>query len=118
MNVDRPDEVTVEDALPSGAETVVWVSDSDFHLYNAGDYDEEIFPDDLDLSPVPARYDGETDPTIIYEAGDEVPLPVARDNWAGWHGSMAAFDVDNRRLDEPGRNEDSSALKLWKGRVY
>lgn len=115
MKVDRPDEETVEDPLPEGTETVVWVAGGDFRLRNCSEYDEDIFPDDVDLSPVKGRSGRETDPTIIYDPGDELPLPVARDIWPSFNDRMAAFDVDDRRLDERGGNEDRAALEQWRG---
>ncbi len=118
MKVDRPDEIEAGEVLPDGTEIVVWLGGSDFRLNNCSEYDKEIFPDELDLSPVDGRRGNETDPTIIYEPGDELPLPVARDQWKYHSDRMAAFDDDKRRLDESTKGENRSAIDQWMGRTH
>lgn len=105
-------------ALPDEAEAVIWAASSgDFRLGNPSDYPEECFPEEIDLSPVPARIEGETDPTVRYEAGEEFPLPVAEDLWPNWHDRMVALDSEGNRVDSSdGKNVNTDAVERWRMR--
>ncbi|WP_372479697.1 hypothetical protein ACAH01_14755 [Halomicrobium sp. HM KBTZ05] len=117
--IERPEEdAEPEQVLPEGTETVIWAATAgDFHLGNPSDYPEDCFPEELDLSPVPARVEGTTDPTIAFEAGEEMPLPVAEDQWSDWHDRMIALDSDGNRVDSTGGSSlDLAALEKWRVR--
>ncbi|RLM47532.1 hypothetical protein DVK00_03215 [Haloarcula sp. Atlit-47R] len=117
--VDRPNEQdSEEDRLPEGTTTVIWAAVSGgFRLGNPDKYPEECFPDDLDLSPVPARFDGTTSPTVTYEPGEELPLPVAKDIWPDWSERMIAINNDGKRVDSTGdKNLSPEALERWRVR--
>lgn len=65
--------------------------------------------------------DGEAPDAVVYERGDEVPLPVARRCWDAFSDSLAALSGDSgERLDTPGRAEASGnfdaepALSAWR----
>lgn len=120
-SVERRENTDTEDTeatLPDGTETVIWAATgSGFNLGNVSDYPEECFPDDLDLSPVPSRVEGTTEPTITFEPGDEIPLPVAEDQWPDWNDRMAALDSDGNRLDSTGGHSfDPGAVEKWRFR--
>jgi hypothetical protein len=103
-----------EEGLPEGTETVIWAAsphaNSGWHLNNPRDYSQYL-PDDLDLSDTEKGLQ----PTIIYEPGDEIPLPVAEDYFADWD-EMIAFDADGTRLGESSRRQSEEAVRLWRDR--
>jgi len=115
-SIDRPGADQEDgEQLPEQAETVIWAAEGGFNLGNVGDYPEDCFSDDLDLSPVPARIEGETLPTIHYEFGEELPLPVAKDQWPDWHDRMIAIDGNGRRVDSTSSSSlNLEALERWR----
>lgn len=42
---------------------------------------------------------------VVFAAGDEIPLEVARSVWSGFSDRLAAVDADDQRLDTQSRAE-------------
>lgn len=111
--------VTTEDDtpdFPEGANTYVWSGAGGFRCGNAEDYADDL-PDDVELSPVPARgRDEERMPTVVFDPGDELPEALARDIWESFNDRVAVFDAAGDRVGSPGEREDAAAVKRWRMR--
>ena len=101
IDPESPTNQTGNEELPDEAESVYWAGDGGFNLNNPEDYDESIFPDDLDLSEVPARTRGSTSPTIRYQRGEELPIPIANDIWHSFNDRMVVLNGNGDRIHDP-----------------
>lgn len=104
---------TDEPELPDDAAAVVWAvqpgNNKGFHLGGPRRHAEHL-PDDIDLSDTNEG----REPTIVFEPGEEIPVPIAEDLYPDWHDRMAVFDADGDRVGERGESEVKEAIRLWR----
>lgn len=70
--------------------------------------------DDVDLSEYVDEDEDPGNVTVMFEPGDELPLPVAADGTYRAHNDrLAAFDADGNRLDGS-TAETNEGVRKWK----
>lgn len=70
--------------------------------------------DDVDLSEYVGEDEDPGNVTVLFEPGDELPIPVAADGTYRAHNDrLAAFDADGERLDRAGRGNTEDGVRQW-----
>ena len=104
MKVDgQSSEPTTEsDPLPEGTEHCVMVC-QDVTVTKAKRYAEHL-PDELDLDGRTGPFN--SSPSVTFEPGDEVPLPIARDCWKAFGDKVGCLDENGTRVDRKSEIEE------------
>ena len=95
MRVNRgtPDEPEAVDPLPAGTEYCLLVVD-DVTVASAQRFAEHL-PDDVNFDALEST----RNPSVLFEPGDLVPLPIAREGWKAFKDRVALLDEHGVRLD-------------------